>query len=138
MAEFLEVCKQAIRRHVIEDNALGAKTTAVWIGISATGDKVDCGKGYIAYPPEALEKEIMDWAAKNPEPRYPTWEEWQKKNFPTAHDAMHPCAFMKREEIEKVRGVECGRISCNHCARSPIPADIAEKLGIKPIGGNET
>lgn len=84
-----------------------------------------------------IERIVMQWAAEHPEPRYPTWEEWQKKNFPTAQDVMHPCAFMNRKEVEKARGVECGRTPCNTCARSPIPADIAEKLGIKPIGGTD-
>jgi hypothetical protein len=44
---------------------------------------------------------------------------------------------MEREEVEKAIGIECGKHSCNDCARKPIPADIAEKLGIKPVGGQE-
>lgn len=129
MAEFLEVCKQAIRRHAIEDNALGAKTSAVWVGISATGGKVDCGKGYIAYPPEVLEQEIMDWAAKHPEPRYPSWKEWWEEKFPNADSLIRPCMF----ESEEYFGCK-NFIGCEQCINTPIPADIAEKLHIKPIG----
>ena len=29
----------------------------------------------------------------------------------------------------------CANISCEDCTKRPIPADIAEKLGVKPIKG---
>lgn len=135
MAEFQEVMKQARRMckeygPTCEDCALYSEDGCLFQDYKTPDNK---NLNFLA----DAEKIVMNWAAKNPEPRYLTWEEWQKKNFPTAHDVMHPCAFMKREEAEKVRGIECGRTSCNVCARSPIPADIAEKLGIKPIGGTE-
>lgn len=72
-----------------------------------------------------FEEVVMDWAAKNPEPRYPTWREWQNVNFPNAVGVMSPCAFMQCP-----RGHNCNRTIC---AETPIPADIAQKLGIKPI-----
>ena len=59
--------------------------------------------------------------------RYPTWSEWQKKVFPGAGDDMYPCSFLSYTECG------CKRSSCDECRERPIPADIAAKLGIKPI-----
>ena len=79
-----------------------------------------------------VERIAMDWAAANPEPRYPTWEEWQKANFPDAVNGICPETFMSEA------GSGCAEYSdCSECLRRPIPADIAEKLGIKPVGGGE-
>lgn len=79
--------------------------------------------------PEQAEQIVMDWAAKHPEPRYPSWAEWQKANFPNAPHSICPNYFMR----EKPLGT-CAA-SCAKCTGTPIPADIAEKLGVKPIGG---
>lgn len=74
---------------------------------------------------------IMKWDAENPELRFPTWREWQQENFPEANGAMCPCAFMRMVDAHCVD--YNGRNSCMDCAKQQIPADIAEKLGIKPI-----
>lgn len=134
MAEFKDVVKQQKRMcKTIEDcNKCPLRSMDHDCRLTAMIDA-----DYDEAEVEAIERIVMDWAAKNPESRYPSWNEWQKANFPTAHNLMHPCAFMKREEAEKVCGVRCGQTSCNVCARNPIPAEIAEKLGIKPIGGTE-
>lgn len=68
---------------------------------------------------------IMKWDAENPELRYPTWREWHQSNFPDAYEYISPCAFMDRDN-------KC-RNDCLECREHPIPADIAQKLGIKPI-----
>ena len=78
-----------------------------------------------------IENVIMQWAEANPELRYPTWEEWQKANFPNAGANMCPLAF------GIVNATPCIDASCGECTDKPIPADVAEKLGIKPIGGGE-
>lgn len=69
------------------------------------------------------ERIIMEWAAEHPESRYPTWNEWYQECFP---DAPLKCrrAFMY---------TSCGTRTCDECLSEPIPADIAQKLGIKPI-----
>lgn len=134
MAEFTEVCRLA--RRLAKSISGGENLKRVDICVSMTDESVKCSDGKLAMPPEELEATIIKWAEEHPEPMYPSWEQWQKANFPTTHDVMHPCAFMKREEVEKVRGVGCGHTSCNVCARSPIPADIAKKLGIKPLDGD--
>ncbi len=74
---------------------------------------------------------IMKWDAENPELRFPTWREWQQENFPEANGAMCPCAFMRMVDAHCVD--YNGRNSCMDCAKQHIPADIAQKLGIKPI-----
>jgi hypothetical protein len=56
------------------------------------------------------------WAAENPEPQYPTWGEWflSTRQVPTTAEGGND--FLKT-------------------LNSPIPANIAEKLGLKPKGG---
>lgn len=72
----------------------------------------------------SIEKEVTDWAAEHPEQVYPTWGEWL--------------------EIQDVVGVEgyfeteAGDLPIYRMRRDiwqPIPADIAEKLGIEPKEG---
>lgn len=72
-----------------------------------------------------IESIIMEWAAEHPEPRYPTWEEWYKSNFPNVGHPVCPNYFLKNTcDLYK---------SCDECRSQPIPADIAQKLGIKLI-----
>lgn len=80
----------------------------------------------------AVEQKIMGWVAENPEPRYPSWKEWREKMFPDSTYMLCPKNFMSQEDS----GCD-NQTSCIQCMDRPIPADIAEKLGIKPIGGNE-
>ena len=83
-----------------------------------------------------IAKIIMQWAAENPEPAYPTWAEWLKGQ-----------GFVTRKTIEYVYyrpGVYVdyrpGVISHKNedvdvladKAYEPITADIAEKLGVHP------
>lgn len=60
---------------------------------------------------ENAEREIMDWSAANPEPVYPTWQEWLMGQGILSAGGLYSKAFR------------------------PIPADIAEKLGIEPKEG---
>lgn len=78
---------------------------------------------------EEYEKTIMKWAEDNPEPQYPSWEEWQKEIFPDNNHMIHPCAFMKKSE----RCIREIAFNCADCRKQPIPADIAKKLHISPI-----
>lgn len=70
-----------------------------------------------------IERVVMQWAAEHPEPRYPTWLKYlviigvlpEKLPYsPSYKDTLMAV-------LEPLKGTE-------------IPADIAEKLGIKPIG----
>lgn len=79
-----------------------------------------------------VEAAVMDWAAEHPEPRYPSWHEAWKQLFPDGQGSPCPSAYGMRYEPEW-----CGSDDCKRCKYRPIPADIAEKLGIKPIWGSE-
>lgn len=59
---------------------------------------------------QEVEKIIAKWAAEHPEPEYPTWVGW----------------FQQMEIVPPEQ-------KCFHSwLLEPIPADIAEKLGIEP------
>lgn len=102
MADFAEVMRQWVRAR---------KATA-----SSTEENV-----LSVYPLEEyddaliadIEKNIMRWAAENPEPVYPTWAEWLGR---------------------KVSGVDADSIyeAWHVLCTTPIPIDLAEKLGIEP------
>lgn len=59
---------------------------------------------------EKFETAIMKWAAENPEPEYPTWAEWMIEQGLCGADL----GLMTRKAYEH------------------IPADMAQKLGLKP------
>lgn len=73
------------------------------------GENNLCGiisvKDYTDFQFKELEDELLSWAAKNPEPVYPKWGEWLEGKYD--------------ELISEI-------------VFKPIPADIAEKLGLKP------
>lgn len=62
-----------------------------------------------------LEEKVDAWAEENPEPQYPTWAEW----------------FLETNQVGRERHM----YDWHSLLHSPIPADIAEKLGIEPKGG---
>jgi hypothetical protein len=70
---------------------------------------------------------VMLWASEHPEPVYPTWIEWLKKfgiiSFePDFHSLLS--AYPTRTNSVKVY--------INEEGGKPIPADIAQKLGLQP------
>ena len=74
-----------------------------------------------------VEAAVMKWANEHPEPRYPSLNDAWKQLFPDACSA--PCPKV-------CFGQSLCLWNCKDCRKQPIEADIAEKLGIKPIGGN--
>lgn len=77
--------------------------------------------------PETYGYIVMRWAAEHPEPKYPTWEDWQKELFPEAADKICPLMFMD------LKPAYCDKsTTCAECRTQRIPAKIAKKLGIKP------
>lgn len=74
-----------------------------------------------------IEAKTLKWAAENPEVRYPTWREWQQDHFRDAESMVRPCVYISYTDAHCRDYNDCG-----DCANQPIPADIAEKLGIKP------
>ena len=61
---------------------------------------------------EKVEDVIETWAAEHPEPVYPAWRDWLRSQYPMS-----------------------GPYTMTDILESPIPADIAEKLGIEPKEG---
>ena len=124
MAQFSEVMRQAKRMcKTFSDGHCSecpiGNANALECGITVTSG-MDC---------EEVERRVMQWVAEHPEPVYPTWDEWQNSVFPDAEIDITPCTFGSRDRLncffEK---------KCSTCKEQQIPADIAEKLGIKPKG----
>ena len=74
------------------------------------------------------EKIIEKRDEDNPEPVYPTWAEWLNSAGLTKHDTGQFCVRMPNQYSYEVKEVDI----LNEAAYKPIPADIAEKLGIEP------
>lgn len=128
MAEFTEVINQA--RRICNIYGTGEVQCERCPLNSHNGcifyDCFECDDTYFI----KIEKYVMDWAKENPEIVYPTWKKWQNSMFPNADVNIRPCWFMPKNLIE------CNTFAnCSGCINQPIPADIAEKLGIKPIKG---
>lgn len=123
MAEFSEVMKQARRMcgSISCDNCIlprGSDEMCIWEDAPARlTDEV------IA----EIESKTLQWAAENPEVRYPTWCEWQQDHFRDAESMVRPCAYISYTDAH-CRDYE----GCGACANQPIPANVAKKLGIKP------
>lgn len=74
-----------------------------------------------------IERVVTEWATKHPEPVYPSWDEGWKQLFPNGIDTPCPSVY------DAKYGHDCLKLSCLNCKRRSIPAEVAEKLGIKPI-----
>ena len=135
MAEFQEIMKH-IQRFC--GSQIKCESCPVWHreDMCCKVENVFCD-GELSDDLPEIEHIVMDWAEKNPEPRLPTWGEWQKRIAPNAQSCIHPCEFMSADELKKAYGKNPCYLTCMDCLDRTIPADIAEKLGIKPIGGDE-
>ena len=122
MAEFVDVMRQAKRMCAAYGGMCKIRNCPMVNGeacrFAADQDDVDYNE---------VERIIMVWAAEHPAPRYPTWSEWQNSTFPNRHRDVSPCEF------DDARRFNCALMKCDECMDEPIPADIAAKLGIKPI-----
>jgi hypothetical protein len=125
---FQEVMKQVKR---MCSQAAGCSACSLKNRCLTTEFPCRCGENYYA----EIERIVMDWAKENPELRYPTWNEWYKATFPNSNYHTIPCPSMFYKICETSN--YHGEVECYECKNQPIPADIAEKLGIKPIGGEE-
>lgn len=128
MAEFTEVIKQAKRIcNMYGTDEVQCKGCPLnrHNGCCIFYNCFDCDDTYFI----KIEKYVMDWAKENLETVYPSWEEAWKQLFPNGIDT--PCP----SEYGKKYGHDCVKVSCRNCKQRPIPAEVAEKLGIKPIKG---
>ena len=83
-----------------------------------------------------IERVVTQWAAEHPEPVYPSWKEGWKQLFPDAdiERVFCPEIFGDKYKCDWCQGFSYDdNYSCDMCLERPMPADIAEKLGIKPI-----
>lgn len=131
MAEFVDVVKQKARMCRVINNCAVCN-----LSYHNNSKGLNCTVFMMEHPEEA-EKIIMEWAAAHPEPKYPSWRDAWKQLFPQAcygMDVNFDCPCPKYF-------LPCGMVNCNvvfepdrcyTCKNNPIPADIAEKLGIKP------
>lgn len=126
MSEFTEVMRQARRMCETFCDANCSKcpignAKALECGITPTSE-MDC---------KEVERRVMQWAAKHPEPVYPSWEEGWKQLFPDADIRRTLCPEVFGD---KYRCDWCHDVNdCDVCLERPMPAEVAEKLGIKPI-----
>ena len=68
-----------------------------------------------------IEEVVMAWAAKHKEPVYPTWGEWLEKQ-----------GVVKTVISPRFKENGASYYTPMYEITNPIPADIAEKLGIEP------
>lgn len=129
MAEFTEVMRQIRRLCRAHGDAECGITCPLSDNGLACSVAIDIPNDIEEMRLVEAERIVMEWAAAHPEPRYPTWKEWWRREFPNADNGISPCTFGLRERFE------CFGQECDECRNKPIPADIAEKLGVKPIGG---
>lgn len=131
MAEFTEIVKQAHRMCETYGPHDNDCTTLCPLGKAHRPDGMKLCE-YIGFTDlesaKEIEKRVLAWAAEHPEPVYPSWEKAWMQLFPKA--AGIPC-------IRSYFGVKyygC-HSNCAECNAKPTPAEIAEKLGIKPKEG---
>lgn len=120
MAEFTEVMMQAHRMCAMQkrcEECPGWDVKESFCRISCVALSDFC----------VLEQNVLTWAAEHPEPVYPSWVEAWEQLIPGAVDYLCPAHFG-----EKYRNKQCSKTACRVCKREPMPAEIAEKLGIKP------
>lgn len=122
MSEFTDVMRQARRMCKAQEDC---ESCPLW-----NTANFFCKLDTTCYSDDsAIESIIMQWATEHPEhpePSYPTWREWQNSTFPDAHKFIKPCEFGRRDRFN------CTGKMCSECIEQQIPADIAEKLGIRP------
>ena len=106
MAEFQEVMRQRKR---MCNSVLCCKCDIYRL----CGEDLSKCTQFINNNPKKAEEVIMSWAAKHPGPVYPTWVEWLRQNGVVPRDQ-----------------------KCFHdWLLKPIPADLAQKLGLQPKEG---
>lgn len=83
-----------------------------------------------------IERVVTQWAAEHPEPVYPKWKDGWKQLFPEAdiERVFCPEIFGDKYNCDWCQGRSYDdNYSCDMCLERPMPAEIAEKLGIKQI-----
>jgi hypothetical protein len=114
MAEFVDVLRQFDR--MCKANA-GCSNCPLH---EQDGVSDRCSIGAFVNDSERIEREVMAWAAEHPEPVYELWGEWFEKRGDLIR------GWHNATNIQWIAKT-FGRLMC-----TPIPAEIAQKLGLKP------
>lgn len=132
MADFTKVMRQKMRLC----NATQTCSECI-LEYPHNGTDCDC-VGILDTYPEKAEQIVMAWAASHPEEKYPTWADAWRQLFPEAMYSgrgrdVAPCLkyFLPKAMIDTMEC--CRELDCDECGNRPIPAYIAERLGIKPL-----
>lgn len=124
MAEFTEVMRQTKRMCAAHGGMCSSRNCPLDNGEACRLAADQDGEDY-----SDVERIIMAWAAEHPAPRYPTWREWYDAAFSDGSIFRRFCPSIFGDDYR-----DCGTVgACDKCQDRPIPADIAAKLGIKPI-----
>lgn len=126
MAEFTEVMRQARRMCETFRDGNCSKCPIGDAKALECGITVTSGMDY-----KEVERRVMQWAAEHPEPVYPSWKEGWKQLFPEADIRRTLCPEVFGDEY-KCDWCHDDNDSCDECLERPIPAEVAEKLGVKP------
>lgn len=133
MAEFQEVMRQYNRmcEYMMDHNKKKGGCVECPVSSCVTGSGDAC-TGTMYKQSALFEKAVMVWATEHPEPAYPSWNEAWRQMFPNAVEKSPPCL---RYFVNDARFHESCvfDMSCEDCRNKPMFADIAEKLGIKPV-----
>ena len=127
MSEFTEVMRQAKRICTVHGGICSYRCCPL-----ADGEKCRLNVNLDGEDYNELERIIMDWTRKHPEPVYPSWEEGWKQLFPEAdiRNTLCPEVFGDKYKCDWCHDYND---NCDECLERPMPAEVAEKLGIKPI-----
>jgi hypothetical protein len=123
MAEFAEIMRQARRLCAANGGMCIQRNCPLDNGEACRLLPDHDGEDY-----NEVERIIMDWAKEHPEPVYPSWEEGWRQLFPDAKSTPCPECFGLKYSVP-----ECAYLACPDCKSNPMPAEVAEKLGIEPI-----
>lgn len=112
MSDFVQTMKDWRRmcKHYSDESVKNGQSSCV--DMCPLGHNTACGimEDALDSDIEVAAKEVAKWVAEHPEPVYPTWVQWFRQ--------------MEIAPLEQ---------KCFHSwLLEPIPADIAEKLGIEP------
>ena len=126
MAEFQEVIRQWGR--MCKCNTCGNEEDLPMCPIDCSLGLALCDElphNWTEEAAEQFEAIVIKWAEEHPEPVYPTFAEWLYVSFLKWCQANHP----RRAKDEKAW--------FDYLYETHIPANIAQKLGIKPVEGGK-
>lgn len=128
MAEFVEVMRQAQR--LMEAKDPNKNLDYIYFIFNCYDQPVYANSTLYASSPEVIEKYIMDWAAVNPEPKYPSFLEHFESIFPMCQKNEICVEFIYGED-QRPDSFKCDQGRCDECWNRTIPDELAVKLGVK-------